>query len=84
MADSSSDSDLVLKNVTSIVWDYFRLKPTAYRRVIDSETSHPVCLSCKKSVPAKGGNSTNLLVHLHDQHPDLYYQGFPGRKVWLH
>ena len=77
MAGNSSDSDLVLvkkKNVTSIVWDYFRLKVTAYGRVADSEASHPVCLSCKKSVPAKGGNTTNQLVHLRDWHPDLYYQ----------
>ena len=36
------------KNVTSIVWDYFRLKATACGRVIDSEASHPVCLSCVK------------------------------------
>ena len=64
MAGSSSDSDLVLvkkKNVTSIVLDYFRLKATACGRVIDSEASHPVCLSCKKSVPVKGGNTTNFI-----------------------
>ena len=79
MTGSSSDSDLVLvkkTNVTSIVWDYFRLKATACGRVIDSEASHPLYLSCKKSVLVKGGNTINLLVHLHDWHPDLYYQDF--------
>ena len=80
MAGSSSDSDLFLvkkKNVTSIVWDYFRLKATACGRVIDSEASNPVCLSCKKTVPAKEGITTYLLVHLRDRHPDLYYQVYP-------
>ena len=51
MAGSSSDSELVLvkkKNVTSVVWDYFKLKAIACGRVIDSEASLPVCLSCKK------------------------------------
>ena len=79
MAGSSSDSDLVLvkkKNATSIVRDHFRLKATACGRVIDSEASHPVYFSCKKSIPAKGGN-TNLLVYLRDRHPDLYYQVYP-------
>ena len=31
-----------------------------------------MCRSCGKSVPAKGGNTTNLLTHLRDHHPDLY------------
>ena len=55
MATSSSDSDLDLvkkKNVSSIVWDYFRLKATACGRVIDSEASLPVCLICMKQKEA--------------------------------
>ena len=61
------------KNVTSIVWDYFRLKATACGRVIDFEASHPVCLSCKK----KRGDTNSLSVHLRDRHLDLYYQVYP-------
>ena len=81
MSGSSFDSDLVLvkkKNVTSIVLDYFRLKAIACGRVIDSEASHSMYLSCKKSVPAKG---SNLLVHLRDSCTIKLTPRFPGRKV---
>ena len=40
--------------------------------VVRSEANYPMCRSCGKSVPAKGGNTTNLLTHLRDRHPDLY------------
>ena len=74
MVCSSSDSDLVLvKNVTSIVWDYFRLKATACKGVIDSEAS-PLCAYHARRV------FQQKEVALCNRHPDLYYL-FKG---WLY
>ena len=42
-----------------------------------SEANYPVCRSCGKSLPAKGGNTTNLLTYLRDCHPDLYAEASP-------
>ena len=48
------------RNATRVVWDYFGLKAGSDGRVVSSESQVPVCRLCGKSVPAKGGNTTNL------------------------
>ena len=60
------------RNTTSIVWDYFGLLANPDGSVVWGEANYPMCRSCGKSVPVKGGNTTNLLTHLRDRHPDLY------------
>ena len=37
-----------------------------------------MCRKCKTKVPAKGGNTSNLLTHLRDHHPDLYSEAVPS------
>ena len=60
------------RNTTSVVWDYFGLRANPDGSVVQGEANYPMCRSRVKSVPAKGGNTTNLLTHLRDHHPDLY------------
>ena len=51
------------------------------RRVCQShgDEHRPVCRTCKKAVMCKGGNTTNLLVHLRDAHPDLHKDAIHGK-----
>ena len=60
------------QNTASVVWDYFGLRANPDGSVVRGEANYPACRPCGKSVPAKGGNTTNLLTHLRDHHPDLY------------
>ena len=65
------------RNTTSVVWDYFGLRANPDGSVVRGEANYPVCRSCGKSIPAKGGNTTNLLTHLRDRHHDLYAEASP-------
>ena len=51
------------RNTTSIVWDCFGLWANPDGSVVRGEANYPTCRSCGKSIPAKGGNTTNLLTH---------------------
>ena len=33
--------------------------------------------ACNKTVLIKGGNTSNMLTHLHDHHPELYAEAQP-------
>ena len=70
-------SELKKRNTTSVVWDYFGLRANPDGSVVRGEANYPVCRSCGKSVLVKGGNTTNLLTHLRDRHPDLYAEASP-------
>ena len=70
-------SKLKKRNTTSVVWDYFGLRANPDGSVVRGEANYPVCRLRGKSVPAKGGNTTNLLTHLRDRHPDLYAEASP-------
>ena len=65
------------RNTTSVVWNYFGLRANPDGSVVRGEANYPVCRSCGKSVPAKGGNTTNLLTQLMDRYPDLYAKASP-------
>ena len=56
---------------------YFGLKAGSDDRVVSSESHVPVCRLCRKSVPAKGSNTTNPLTHLRYRHPDVYAEASP-------
>ena len=45
--------------------------------MISAEATFPVCHLSRKSVLAKGGNTTNLLSHLREHHPGLYSEPYP-------
>ena len=80
MEDSGScQSDTLVKkpNTISVVWNYFGLKADSEGRPIVKECGSPVCKVCGKVVPAKGGNTSNLITHLRDHHPDKYSEAWP-------
>ena len=59
------------------------LKADSEGRPIVKECGSPVCKVCGKVVPAKGGNTSNLITHLRDHHPDKYSEAWPkvAKKV---
>ena len=59
-------------NCKSVVWTYFGLEADDMGIPLRDKEDSPICKTCKKAVLAKGGNTSNLLTHLHDHHPDLY------------
>lgn len=78
MAEVHVEERLVKKpNTKSIVWNYFGLKANENNIPLPEEEEKPVCRTCKKGVPAKGGNTSNLLTHLRDHHPDLHAEAVP-------
>ena len=61
----------------SIVWDYFGLRSDNEGRALTEKESVPVCRVCLKEVPAKSGNTSNMLVHLREHHPDKCSEAHP-------
>lgn len=53
-------------NTTSIVWTWFGYGKN------DQEQAKPVCKICRRLVPARTGNTTNLFNHLRRHHPCNY------------
>ena len=51
----------------------FGLQATEDGIVIESEQERPVCYKCKKSVQAKGGNTTNLFDYKCDNRDYILY-----------
>ena len=80
MADGSEDPLSLIKkpSTKSVVWNYFGLQTDEDGRILPEKEDKPVCRACKKAVLAKGGNTTNLLTHLRDHHPELYAEAAPS------
>ena len=75
---ASSKIILVKKpKAVSVVWNYFGLRADSNGQVLVEESDLPVCKECYKDVPAKSGNTSNLLVHLRDHHPMKYAEAYP-------
>jgi len=72
MAEGTQDIFPTTKCTKSEVWSYFGFLKNAEGQLV--EDSYPVCRTCRKKVAAKGSNTTNLLAHLRDHHPQLYSQ----------
>ena len=73
MADETEENLVVLvkkPNATSIVWNYFGLE--ANKGGTPKPDKNPICRSCKRSISAKGGNTSNLMAHLKEHHTELY------------
>jgi len=67
-----SSQPLVKKpRVVSVVWNYFGLRTEGGRVVHEDK---PVCRACLREVPAKGGNTSNLMAHLREHHADLHME----------
>lgn len=54
----------------SEVWEFFGYRKDATGRLV--EDRHPICKTCGRRIAAKGGNTTNLMSHLRDRHPELF------------
>ena len=85
MADTESPEEssqsLVRKpRAVRVVLDYFGLKTNQNGTVIVSEEQKPVCRTYHKSVPAKGGNTSNLMAYLKEHHPELYIEAISSQK----
>ena len=65
-------------NASSVVWNYFGLE--AKESGIPKEHK-PVCCTCKRSVPTKGGNTSNLMSHLKEHHAELYIEALSAQKT---
>ena len=59
-------------NSRSIIWNYFELKLDEKGYIRKDLEDRPVCRTCKRSVSAKNGNTSNLFTHLRDHHARLY------------
>lgn len=57
------------KGVKSHVWKYFGFEADDKGNILDNQK--PVCKRCHRSFLSKGGNTSNLIKHLKDRHPDL-------------
>ena len=69
--DSSGPHSIFLpsKRTKTKFWAYFGHYKNAQGQLV--EDGSPICRSCKRKVVAKGGNTSNLLSHLRDHHPEL-------------
>ena len=79
MADELITSLVRKPRANSVVWDYFGLITNDNGSVIVSEEQRPVCRTCYKSISAKGGNTTNLMAHLKEHHPELYVEALKSQ-----
>ena len=74
MAEAEGANIARKKYPKSVVWDYFGIRVGEDSLTVHGEEQEPVCRSCGKVVLAKGGNTTNLLTHLRDHHPQLHVE----------
>ncbi|KAI2656685.1 E3 SUMO-protein ligase ZBED1 [Labeo rohita] len=69
-ADAAARNPLVVKKGgRSHVWKYFVFATDDKGNIIDHQK--PICKRCHLSSLSKGGNTSNLIKHLKDRHPDL-------------
>ena len=74
-------ADLVSKSGTkSVVWQYFGLRKGTDGVAIDDGTA--VCHSCRKTVSAKHGNTSNLLAHLCIHHGNFHTEVTATNERW--
>ena len=68
VGDEDGDGDLVeKKGTTSYVWNFFGIKKDD-----DTDKDSIICRICRKSILARGGNTSNLSSHLRNHHPKEY------------
>ncbi|CAL8363140.1 unnamed protein product [Arctogadus glacialis] len=60
---------------TSIIWKWFGFLKT------DEAQDKTVCKLCRRSVPARLGNTTNLFQHLKTYHPSDYTESMKMRAT---
>ena len=72
----SNMNELYEKRGTTLqVWSFFGLKSKE-----DKDNENVVCRLCRKSVLARGGNTSNLVSHLKNHHPNEHCTSIKGGK----
>ena len=67
----SNEASLVSKSSSSSpAWIYFGFETDGEGKTKDND--RPTCRLCMKRVLAKGGNTSNLLLHLRVHHPSKF------------
>jgi len=66
----------VFKKLTP-VWNSFGASADEYGIPVHAELNKPICRLCKKTVPAKRSNTTNLFPHLEDHHSSVFSEIVP-------
>ena len=78
IATGSTVEELVPeRGATSVVWKWF-----GYKRS-DVQQTTVICEKCKKTVPTKGGNTTNLFHHLKQKHLLEYEESQISRQEYF-
>ena len=72
LTDDDEENLIKKPHTTSVVWNYFGVKANEHGIPIEDEIEEPICRVCKKVVPAKQSNTSNLFRHLQDHHPEIY------------
>ena len=80
MADNEDTRLVKTLRSSSVEWNYFGLKTNKNGVIITSEADKPVCRTCYRSIPAKGGNTSNLMNHLKEHHVELYTEALSAQK----
>ena len=74
--EPSEETELVEKKGTTLqVWTYFGLKKE------EKDSEKVVCRLCRKSVLACGSNTSSLVSHLKNHHPNEHSTFMKGRKT---
>ena len=60
------------KGAKSIIWEYFGLEADEHNIPKQGLDDQPICRKCNKRVRVKHRNTTNLLAHLRDNHPEEF------------
>ena len=70
-----------MPNTKSIIWKYFSVRADSKGVPLEGEIENPVCDNCKKCVPAKRSNTTNLFRHREDNHLLFFAEIGPGTST---
>ena len=54
----------------SSVWEYFGFEADDEGKPVNED--RPICKKCSRTVATKSGNTSNLLSHLRNAHPEVY------------
>ena len=66
--DKEEEELVPKKGATSVVWNFFRFRKSNYKQNVI------LCKECRATVPAGGGNTTNLFHHLKLKHVKQCYE----------
>ena len=82
VSSASVDAQFMKKpQAASVVWNYSGLRADSKGVVIAKEDQKPVWQMHNKSVPAKGGNTSNLMAHLKEHHLTFYAEALSAQPA---